>query len=94
MGQPLHPIYALSEVVAGVTHEVRDVLQGAFGHLWLARRGAPPLPAEALEVRDSGPGIPPAVLPPVALLDYRARSSPLIGRQPRDSIAAATDRLL
>ncbi len=41
--------YVLSEVVAGVTHEVRNVLQGAFGHLWLARRGGPPLPAAALE---------------------------------------------
>jgi signal transduction histidine kinase len=41
--------YVLSEVVAGVTHEVRDALQSAFGHLWLARRGGPPLPAEALE---------------------------------------------
>jgi signal transduction histidine kinase len=41
--------YVLSEVVAGVTHEVRDALQGAFGHLWLARRGGPPLPVEALE---------------------------------------------
>jgi signal transduction histidine kinase len=41
--------YVLSEVVAGVTHEVRDTLQGAFGHLWLARRGGPPLPVQALE---------------------------------------------
>ncbi len=41
--------YVLSEVVAGVTHEVRDALQGAFGHLWLARRGGPPLPDHALE---------------------------------------------
>jgi signal transduction histidine kinase len=41
--------YVLSEVVAGVTHEVRDKLQSAFGHLWLARRGGPPLPASALE---------------------------------------------
>jgi len=41
--------YVLSEVVAGVTYEVRDALQGAFGHLWLARRGGPALPAEALE---------------------------------------------
>jgi signal transduction histidine kinase len=41
--------YVLSEVVAGVTHEVRDALQGAFGHLWLARRGGPALPAHALE---------------------------------------------
>ena len=30
--------YVLSEVVAGVTHEVRDAIQGVFGHLWLARR--------------------------------------------------------
>jgi signal transduction histidine kinase len=41
--------YVLSEVVAGVTYEVRDALQGAFGHLWLARRGGPPLPPPALE---------------------------------------------
>jgi signal transduction histidine kinase len=41
--------YVLSEVVAGVTHEVRDALQGVFGHLWLARRGGPPLPESALE---------------------------------------------
>jgi C4-dicarboxylate-specific signal transduction histidine kinase len=41
--------YVLNEVVAGVTYEVRDALQGAFGHLWLARRGGPPLPAEALD---------------------------------------------
>jgi signal transduction histidine kinase len=30
--------YAVSEVVAGVTHEMRNVLQGVFGHLWLVRR--------------------------------------------------------
>jgi len=41
--------YVLSEVVAGVTHEVRDALQGVFGHLWLARRGGPPLPTAALD---------------------------------------------
>jgi len=41
--------YVLSEVVAGVTYEVRDALQGAFGHLWLARRGGAPLPAPAIE---------------------------------------------
>jgi signal transduction histidine kinase len=41
--------YVLSEVVAGVTHEARDALQSAFGHLWLARRGGPPLPEQALE---------------------------------------------
>ena len=41
--------YVLSEVVAGITYEVRDALQSAFGHLWLARRGGPPLPAEALD---------------------------------------------
>jgi signal transduction histidine kinase len=41
--------YVLSEVVTGVTHEVRDALQGVFGHLWLARRGGPPLPAAALD---------------------------------------------
>ena len=28
---------SLGEVVAGVTHEVRNVLQGAFGHLWFLR---------------------------------------------------------
>jgi signal transduction histidine kinase len=31
-------LYAVSEVVAGVTHEMRNVLQGVFGHLWLIRR--------------------------------------------------------
>jgi len=31
-------LYAVSEVVAGVTHEMRNVLQGVFGHLWLVRR--------------------------------------------------------
>lgn len=41
--------YVLSEVVTGVTHEVRDALQSAFGHLWLARRSGPPLAAETLE---------------------------------------------
>jgi signal transduction histidine kinase len=41
--------YVLGEVVTGVTHEVRDALQGVFGHLWLARRGGPPLPAPALD---------------------------------------------
>lgn len=41
--------YVLSEVVTGVTHEVRDALQGVFGHLWLARRGGSPLPAAALD---------------------------------------------
>ena len=41
--------YVLSEVVAGVTHEARDALQGAFGHLWLARRGGAALPSQALE---------------------------------------------
>ena len=41
--------YVLSEVVAGVTHEARDALQSAFGHLWLARRGGAPLPEPAVE---------------------------------------------
>ncbi len=41
--------YVLGEVVTGVTHEVRDALQGVFGHLWLARRGGPALPAAALD---------------------------------------------
>lgn len=41
--------YVLSEVVTGVTHEVRDALQGVVGHLWLARRSGPVLPREALE---------------------------------------------
>lgn len=31
-------LYAVSEVVAGVTYEMRNVLQGVFGHLWLVRR--------------------------------------------------------
>jgi C4-dicarboxylate-specific signal transduction histidine kinase len=34
-------MYAISEVVAGVTHEMRNVLQGVFGHLWLVRRKLP-----------------------------------------------------
>jgi signal transduction histidine kinase len=41
--------YVLSEVVSGVTHEVRDALQGVFGHLWLARRSGSGLPREALD---------------------------------------------
>ena len=40
--------YVLGEVVAGVTHEVRNALQGAFGHLWLASR-KPGMPPEAIE---------------------------------------------
>jgi C4-dicarboxylate-specific signal transduction histidine kinase len=40
--------FVLAEVVAGVTHEVRNALQGAFGHLWLARRTGRPLSAEAI----------------------------------------------
>jgi signal transduction histidine kinase len=39
--------FVLSEVVAGVTHDVRNALQGAFGHLWLARRTGRPLSPEA-----------------------------------------------
>jgi hypothetical protein len=45
--QPATRRYVLGEVVTGVTHEVRDGLQGVFGHLWLARRGGPPLPTQA-----------------------------------------------
>lgn len=41
--------YVLSEVVSGVTHDVRDALQGVFGHLWLARHSAPGLPSGAVE---------------------------------------------
>jgi signal transduction histidine kinase len=41
--------YVLSEVVTGVTHEVRDALQGVFGHLWLARRSGSTLSEETLE---------------------------------------------
>ena len=40
--------FVLAEVVAGVTHEVRDALQGAFGHLWLARRTGRPLSPETV----------------------------------------------
>ena len=40
--------YVLGEVVAGVTHEVRNALQSAFGHLWLAAR-KPGMPPEAIE---------------------------------------------
>ena len=39
-------VYVLGEVVAGVTHEMRNVLQGAFGHLELARQKLVPLPAD------------------------------------------------
>jgi len=39
--------FVLAEVVAGVTHEVRNALQGAFGHLWLARRTGRPLSPES-----------------------------------------------
>jgi signal transduction histidine kinase len=39
--------FILAEVVAGVTHEVRNALQGAFGHLWLARRTGRTLSPEA-----------------------------------------------
>lgn len=41
--------YVLGEVVGGVTHEVREALQGVFGHLWLAQRGSPGLSRETLE---------------------------------------------
>lgn len=43
-------VYVLGEVVAGVTHEMRNVLQGAFGHLELARRK--PLPADVADHLD------------------------------------------
>jgi len=39
-------LYVLGEVVAGVTHEMRNVLQGAFGFLDLARHRLGPLPAD------------------------------------------------
>ncbi|HEV8617262.1 MAG TPA: ATP-binding protein [Methylomirabilota bacterium] len=42
-------IHVLSEVVAGVTHEMRNVLQSAFGHLWMARRLLVESPAEAIQ---------------------------------------------
>jgi signal transduction histidine kinase len=42
-------LYAVSEVVAGVTHEMRNVLQGVFGHLWLVRRKLANAPAEVGE---------------------------------------------
>ena len=42
-------LYAVSEVVAGVTHEMRNVLQGVFGHLWLVRRKLAGAPAEVNE---------------------------------------------
>src|SRR5207244_442561 len=82
-------LYAVSEVVAGVTHEMRNVLQGVFGHLWLVRRKLSDTPPEVdelrgldgrreimvaaaldplgciIEVRDTGPGIPRAILPRV-----------------------------
>src|SRR3989442_16029548 len=42
-------LYAVSEVVAGVTHEMRNVLQGVFGHLWLVRRKLADPSAEVAE---------------------------------------------
>ena len=42
-------LYAVSEVVAGVTHEMRNVLQGVFGHLWLVRRKLASAPADVDE---------------------------------------------
>jgi signal transduction histidine kinase len=39
----------LTEVVAGVTHELRDVLQDTFSHLWLARRKLPDSATEVIE---------------------------------------------
>jgi signal transduction histidine kinase len=45
--------FLLAEVVAGVTHDVRNALQGAFGHLWLARRAGRPLSAETAEHLDA-----------------------------------------
>src|SRR5256712_183734 len=42
-------LYAVSEVVAGVTHEMRNVLQGVFGHLWLVRRKLSDTPPEVDE---------------------------------------------
>src|SRR5262249_45799069 len=44
--------FVLAEVVAGVTHEVRNALQGAFGHLWLARRTGRALSPEAMSPPD------------------------------------------
>jgi signal transduction histidine kinase len=41
--------YAVSEVVAGVTHEMRNVLQGVFGHLWLVRRKSPDASEEVVD---------------------------------------------
>jgi len=42
-------LYAVNEVVAGVTHEMRNVLQGVFGHLWLVRRKLAAAPPEVDE---------------------------------------------
>ena len=42
-------LYAVSEVVAGVTHEMRNVLQGVFGHLWLVRRKLASAPSDVDE---------------------------------------------
>jgi two-component system, NtrC family, sensor histidine kinase HydH len=42
----------LGDVVAGVTHEVRNVLQSVFGHLWMVRRKLGAAPAEITEHLD------------------------------------------
>src|SRR5262249_6158191 len=42
-------LYAVSEVVAGVAHEMRNVLQGVFGHLWLVRRKLASAPSDVDE---------------------------------------------
>jgi signal transduction histidine kinase len=50
-------LYAVNEVVAGVTHEMRNVLQSVFGHLWLVRRkladAAPDVDEHLAQVEDS-----------------------------------------
>ena len=50
-------LYAVNEVVAGVTHEMRNVLQSVFGHLWLVRRkladAAPDVDEHLAQVEDA-----------------------------------------
>ena len=39
-------LYAVSELVTGVTHQLRNLVQGALGHVWLIRRKLTAAPAD------------------------------------------------